>query len=580
VRLRAAQQLFLSYLVLVGVVIAALSIGADSVLRNQLIQISSEDLRRELLLGRSLYENVPELAADSVADLLGALSGRRVTIVAPDGAVTGDSQVASGELHLVENHGARGEIQRAFAGELGYDLRSSQTVGIEHLYMAVQTGRGDVIRFAVPTADLDLTLSRVQRTIFSVGAGALVLALAFSIGFSLMLTRRVRGIGVVAREMTHGDLSRRVPRREGDELGDLGDALNTLADELQRRLAQLEGERFEMQALIDSMAEGVLAFSADGLLHRANPAARRIFSLPAHPTGTQPEAVDRRPDFLRIVSEALAGESVSPTELSHGTRQLLVTGHPLPQGGAVLVFLDVSELRRLEGVRRDFVANASHELKTPLTAIRGYSETLLEDDLPLLLRRQFAETVRLNADRLQRIIDDLLDLSRLESGGWKVEPERLELEVVGREVWSAIEAVADAKRIDFRVELADGCHHVRADPDGLRQILTNLFSNAYRYTPDGGSLTLRARCPAGLDAAAPYGRVTVEVVDTGAGIPAQHLPRIFERFYRVDPARSRVEGGTGLGLSIVKHLVEAHGGQVSAESTIGGGTTIRFTLPR
>jgi two-component system, OmpR family, phosphate regulon sensor histidine kinase PhoR len=578
VRLRAAQQLFFSYLVLIGVVVAALSLGADSVLRNQLIQIATEDLRRELLLGRTLHENVPELGPDSVANLLGLLSGRRVTIVDPDGTVIGDSRVPTAELHQVENHGARVEIRDAVAGRIGYDLRPSSTVGDEHLYLAVRTARDDVIRFAVPTAELDETLNRVQRTIFTVGAAALVLALAFSTAFSFMLTRRVRAIGAVAREMTHGDLSRRVPRREGDELGDMADALNTLADELQRRLAQLEGERFEMQALIDSMTEGVLAFGGDGLLRRANPAAQRIFSRPAEPTALQPESVDRRPEFLRIVNSALAGESVSPTELSHGARQLIVSAHPLPQGGAVLVYLDVSELRRLEGVRRDFVANASHELKTPLTAIRGYSETLLDDELPPNLRRQFADTVRINAERLQRIVDDLLDLSRLESGGWRAEPERVDLEEIGREVWASIAAVGDGKRITFSVELADGCRYVFADPAGLRQILINLFSNSYRYTPDGGSLTLRSRRPDGARSPGPPA-VQVEVVDTGAGIPAQHLTRIFERFYRVDPARSRMEGGTGLGLSIVKHLVEAHGGQVMADSEVGRGTTIRFTLP-
>jgi two-component system, OmpR family, phosphate regulon sensor histidine kinase PhoR len=597
-RLRAAQQLFLSYLALIAVVVVALSIGADSTLRRHLTATATADLERELLLGRTLYENVPELSPDSVADLLGALSGRRVTIVAPDGTVLGDSRVASADLSGIANHADRPEIRGALAGRLGHDQRLSPTIGTDHLYLALPTARGDVVRFAFPTAELQTAIRRVQGTIYTVGATALLLALLFSFGFSLLVTRPLRVIAGVAREMAGGDLARRLRIRRGDELGDLADALDALADELSRRLAQLEHERAEMQALIDSMSEAVLAFGPDGRVRRANPAARSIFSLPPDPRGLQPEAVARRADFLRLVQRATGGESIAPTELTYQGRSLLVSAHPLPPGGAVVVLLDVSELRRLEGVRRDFVANASHELKTPLTAIRGYSETLLDEDLPAELRTQFAETVKANADRLQRIVDDLLDLSRLESGGWRIAPERVNLEELAHEVWASSEPAAPEKQLRFRVELDDDCRFVTADPGGLRQILANLFSNAFRYTPEGGSIVLRAHRLDGRSGAflarrprsamtsgsapeelANLPRMVVEVSDTGTGIPSQHLPRVFERFYRVDPARSRVEGGTGLGLAIVKHLVEAHGGRIEAHSELGHGTTIRFTMP-
>jgi two-component system, OmpR family, phosphate regulon sensor histidine kinase PhoR len=588
VRLRAAQQLFLTYVLLIAVVVAALSFGIDSMLRRQLTGIATEDLRRELLLGRSLYEALPDAPADSLAAVLAQLSGRRVTIIAPDGQVIGESRLPEDALPEVENHLNREEVVDAVAGRMGYAIRESPTVGDEHLYLAVRTARNDVIRFAFPTTELRATLRRVQRTIVAVGLGALLLAVAFSFAFSAALTRRIRAVGGVARGITQGDLSRRVGSGYGDELGDLGDALDALADELQRRLTELEDERAEMQALIDSMAEAVLAFDSDGLLRRANPAARRFFSLPAEAQGIPAEAVARRLDFLRIVNRAVGGEAILPVELSHNGRQLLAGAHPLPAGGAVLVFLDVSELRRLEGVRRDFVANASHELKTPLTAIRGYSETLLEEDLPPTLRRQFAETVRANADRLRRIIDDLLDLSRLEAGGFRVELAEVDLEHAGREAWDSLDLATDQKSVRFRLDLPLSCRTVNADPSAMGQILTNLFSNAYRYTPDGGCVTLRVRCvPAAGDTDTPesgassvsLGRVIVEVEDTGSGIAPQHRTRIFERFYRVDPARSRGEGGTGLGLAIVKHLVEAHGGQVEAVSELGRGTTIRFSLP-
>ncbi|HEX8432264.1 MAG TPA: ATP-binding protein, partial [Longimicrobium sp.] len=360
-----------------------------------------------------------------------------------------------------------------------------------------------------------------------------------------------------------------------------GDALDTLAGELQRRLRQLEGERAEMQALIDSMAEGVIAFGAAGKVQRANPAARRLFSIVGDPRGLAPHDVARRPAFLEVVRRALAGEQVPPAELMQEGRHLLATAQPLPGGGAVMVFLDVSPLRRLEGVRRDFVANASHELKTPLTAIRGFSETLLDEDLPPALRRQFTETVKANADRLQRIVDDLLDLSRIESGGFRVQPEIVSINELAHEAVAPSRATVDARRVHVLGDVPPECEYVLADPSALRQVLANLIGNAIRYVPEGGTVVVGARWLAPErgpeDATGPW--IEISVSDNGAGIPAEHLPRIFERFYRADAARSREEGGTGLGLSIVKHLVEAHGGTVEAESEVGRGTTIRFTLP-
>jgi signal transduction histidine kinase len=282
---------------------------------------------------------------------------------------------------------------------------------------------------------------------------------------------------------------------------------------------------------------------------------------------------------------------VPATDLTVDGRSLLATAQPLPAGGAVMVFLDVSQLRRLEGVRQDFVANASHELKTPLTAIRGYSETLLDPDLPPELRRRFAETVRANAERLQRIVDDLLDLSRLESGGWRVQPEIVSVADLADDAWGGCREQAEKKQVRLTVRVPHEAEFVYADPSALRQILSNLLGNSLRYVPEGGAIEVAARPVAGPalesgrpsggrgDAAPHGGWICVEVRDTGAGIASSHLPRIFERFYRADAARSREDGGTGLGLAIVKHMVEGHGGSVQAESLLGVGTTIRFTLP-
>ena len=321
------------------------------------------------------------------------------------------------------------------------------------------------------------------------------------------------------------------------------------------------------------MAEGVVAFDAEGSVRRANPAAREIFSLGTARDGMPLEMVSRRREFIQLVAGVRAGSAVGAVEMTQADRQLIVTGQPLPDGGGVLVVLDVSELRRLEGVRRDFVANASHELKTPLTAIQGYAETLTESDTPEPLRLQFAETIRANAIRLRRIVDDLLDLSRIESGGWRAHPEPVSLGQLAREAWAGFAERAAERGIRLVVDADPGADSAVADPGALRQVFGNLFSNALRYTEEGGAIGVR------ISAGAEDGMRRVSVRDTGAGIPTAHLPRIFERFYRVDPARSRADGGTGLGLAIVRHLIEAHGGSVSAESELGRGTTITFTLP-
>jgi two-component system, OmpR family, phosphate regulon sensor histidine kinase PhoR len=572
-RWRTHHKLFLSYSLLVATVVLILVLGVDRALRQPLLDQAKVDLLRELALGREIYDAAPGADPDSLARHLSQVVGHRVTVIAPDGVVLGESDVPPGALDQLDNHAGREEVRQALATGAGTAVRWSVSVNADLLYAAARTGRGDVIRFAVGIEQIDRAVGRVRTQILQVGAGALVLAVAFSLAFSLAATRRLRRIRNVALAMAGGDLGARVRPAQRDELGDLGGALDTLAAELQRRLGQLEGEREEMTALIDSMAEGVLAVGPDGGLRRANPAARAIFGLPGEVAGVRPEVIARRKPFLDLVQTALGGSTVPATEISHDGKDLLATAQPLPSGGAVLVFLDISELRRLEGVRRDFVANASHELKTPLTAIRGYSETLLDDDVDPELRRRFTRTIHDHATRLQHILDDLLDLSRIESGGWTLEPAVVDIEHAARAAWHPLADGAARRDIDLEFRLAEGARRVTADPGALRQIFANLLSNALRYSPDGAAIQVRTD---GAD----DGTVRLEVVDAGSGIPPEHLHRIFERFYRVDPARSREEGGTGLGLAIVRHLVERHGGGVEAQSEPGHGTTIRFTLPR
>ena len=576
-KLRVHHKLFLSFSSLVAVVILALSLGVDITLREPLIQQAKEDLRRELALGAEVVERFPEVAPDSLARRIASLIGHRVTLMEPDGRVVGDSGMEPDQVPLMDDHSFRPEVVDARRDGEGVSVRYSTSVDTDLIYAARVLSDGRTLRFAMSTTAIDRSVAGVRRQILAVGGVALGLAALFSLAFSLAVTRPLRWMRAGAARMADGDLSARIGLGRSDELGDLGTALDRLADQLERRLGQLEGEREEMRALIDSMAEGVLALDRKGTVRRANPAAQAIFGLSSDPRGLGPQEVARRKGFLKLVEGALGGEEVATTELRYGDRHLLATARPLPRGGAVLVFLDTTELRRLEGVRRDFVANASHELKTPLTVIRGHAETLLDDDLPPPLRRRFTERLHANAERLQAILEDLLDLSRIESGGWRVNPEPVSLDILAREAWMPFTGSAEARGLTFQVVADPDATEVEADRGALLQVYTNLFSNALRYTPDGGGIQVRIAPLAGGPSAGGGARVSVS--DTGPGIAEPHLSRIFERFYRADQSRSRDDGGTGLGLAIVRHLVERHGGTVGAESEVGKGTTIHFTLP-
>ncbi len=570
-RLLTHHKLFLSYTALVLAVILILIAGVDSAVRPPMLARAAEDLGREVALGAEIYDTNEGSDSDSLARYLSDITGHRITIIARDGRVLGDSGVPPHEVPLLENHASREEVRMSLLNGEGTAVRRSASIDADLLYAAALTDRGDVIRFAVGVEQIDEAVAAVRGQILIIGIIAVLIAAAMSAVLSVAATRPLRRMREIATAMAAGDLTRRVHTSRRDEIGDLGRSLDTLSAELQKRLGQLEMERAEMSALVDSMTEGVVAFAADGTIRRANPAARRIFGISGDVERASPEVVTRKKEYIDIIERALDGESVSAIELEADRRHLIATAQPLPGGGAVLVLVDITELRHLEDVRKDFVANASHELKTPLTAIRGYSETLLNGDLPDDLRERFTNTLNSNVARLQMLIDDLLDLSRIEAGGWTLEFEQLELADVARDAWHPISALAAEKDVTIQLEIDDSAREIVADRAALQQILSNLFSNAVRYSPSSGIVIFAAERT--------NGEVHVQVRDSGSGIPSAHLTRIFERFYRVDPARSRVQGGTGLGLAIVRHLVEQHGGRVWAESAPGKGTTIHFVLP-
>jgi two-component system phosphate regulon sensor histidine kinase PhoR len=380
------------------------------------------------------------------------------------------------------------------------------------------------------------------------------------------------------------------------EIQDVARGISRAAGELRDRHGREVRERSELAGLVEAVSEGILQIDAEGRVTRANRASRHLLRLPEDPEGQPVGTLFRSAELREIMEAGAEGRPTESAEVVVDEQRILVSVSPQGDGGAVATFVDLTDLRRLEEVRRDFVANASHELKTPLTSIRGYTETLLGGGLPESEQSQFLITISRNAERLQRIVDDLLDLSRLEAGRWTPELENVDVLKAAESCWLGFADRAADQGVAFRVE-AETDVRARADRRGLEQIFTNLYDNALRYTGEGGRIRVTTRLqekepgdgaaprtgPAPAAQAAGRGRegpwVVTEVADSGAGIPRDALSRIFERFYRVDPARSRAEGGTGLGLSIVRHLLESMGGGVDARSELGKGTILRIWLP-
>jgi two-component system, OmpR family, phosphate regulon sensor histidine kinase PhoR len=383
---------------------------------------------------------------------------------------------------------------------------------------------------------------------------------------NLRLAARIRAIS----EPALGDLA---------EIHALRNTLAAVLEELDMRTRLSESEQYRVLGLFESVTEGIIQVTPDARFLHVNAAARALLGLPVHAEGSSVASLVRNVDLRTVIERAARGEDIPPTEVVLDTRQLLVSPQRMRSGrservSVVIGVVDLTELRRLETVRRDFVANVSHELKTPLTSIRGYAETLLADDVPADTRKQFLDVIYRNASRLQRTVDELLDLSRLQSGGWRPDLQEVDVGEIASDVWSQCETRAAEKKISFAID--GGGARVVADPDGLRHVLSNLFDNAIRYTREGGSVRMTVH-PSANGHQKDYIEIAVE--DNGVGIPSEALPRIFERFFRVDPARSRQMGGTGLGLSIVKHLVDRMSGEVTAESELGKGTTITVRLP-
>lgn len=413
-------------------------------------------------------------------------------------------------------------------------------------------------------------LARVRRDIVIAGLAVIFVGVGVSRVLARGVAKPIEELRDVARALADGDLTRRPALAGPGEVGELGQALRTLAEQLEARRQALRSEQELLVALTESLNEGVIAVDARQQVVRINETARQVLRI-REPVPFPADFLPRDRSLREALDAVLSGSEALPGEVRVDERTLSLTARPLPDGGAVLALYDLTPFRRLEAVRRDFVANVSHELRTPLTVITGFVETLQDEELPPDLRRQFLGMAAGNVRRMQRIVDDLLDLSRIESGGWLPNPVEQDIAQIAAEIVSPLASAAEAKQVALRVQLDPHATTIYADATATRQILSNLAENALRHTMTG-EVVIFTEAADGGD--------WLGVRDTGIGMSADHLPRIFERFYRADPGRSREAGGTGLGLAIVRHLAEAHGGRVRAESAPGVGTTIAAFFPR
>ena len=518
-----------------------------------------------------------------ITDTLSSNSSARITLILPDGTVAGDSDKASSEMG---NHRDRPEIKNALAGHVGQSMRYSNTLRKNMMYVAVPVlvdGRAiGVVRTAMPLTDMDQLIDAVQHRIILGGLIILFLAAVLSLIVSRRISRPLERIKDGAKRFAAGDFSHRLQTLGSAEITSLAETMNQMAEQLEERLQTVIKEKNQREAVLSSMVEGVLAVDTDGHIISLNKAAAKFFQVvhPEDAPGRTIEEVFRNVKLQKFIGSVLKGQETLECELTvqhtavyhlqaRGTNLLGVQGKRI---GAVVVFNDVSRLRRLENLRSDFVANVSHELKTPITSIKGFIETLIDGAMndPVEADR-FLKIVAKHADRLNAIIDDLLTLSRLEQGS----QEEMELQQAGLAglMSSAVEVCshrAGKKEITIQVECPDNLT-VRVNPPLIEQALINLIGNAVKYSAEEKTVTVRATRETD--------GITLSVADQGYGIAPEHLERLFERFYRVDKGRSRQEGGTGLGLAIVKHIAQAHGGTVSVKSTFGKGSTFSIFLP-
>ena len=538
---------------------------------------------------------VPGLLLHATVRELSHQARLRITVIKQDGTVLSDSAVPAGGLTHVDNHLARPEVAQALASGRGMDIRASQTTGERTYYVArllseqapLQPGV-PVIRLGLPLTSIDERVRHIQQDLVTAFGAAFLLAMVLSLWVSRNLTKPLSEMAAAARQLAAGTPGIRLIVSSSDEVGLLAQTLNQMTDQLETKIKEVSDDRAQLLAMLIAMVEGVMVLDYRGTVVQVNPALERMFALElTESRGRHYAELIRHEGLTTLVSGVLQTRSgqggeiiLSPSGRCLRVEASIAGGSREQEACAVFVFHDITELRRLEKIRKDFVANVSHELRTPLTSIKGYVEALLDGgkDDPTTAAA-FLEIIMRQSNRLNLILDDLLQLSQIESGQVLFRREPVELRALLERTVAVIKPLADKKHHTIELLLPEEYVVVEGDEERLAQVFINLLENAVKYTPDQGRISMTIRHATQSRSVSARPMIEVLVADSGIGIPEADRPRVFERFYRVDKARSRELGGTGLGLAIVKHIVEAHNGHVWVEGNAPRGSRFVVHLP-
>ena len=521
---------------------------------------------------------------DAISDQIGRDLNLRVTIIESSGRVLGDSELEGRVLQEIENHADRPEIKQALSSGFGERIRFSATINKEMLYMAMPFGgsqeRG-IIRLSLPLSKIELISKPIKKIIGFSLLMVFILAMTINYFTSAYISKPIRQIAQTAKRIAQGDFSKSNVFYLNDEIGDLGNAFNEMSEQLEARMQEMRLSHSRLEAVLLSMIEGVLVVDLRGEILLMNHALKDFFQIKNDVAGKNAIEVIRNPKIVEIIDHAVKSSCrldsceikiVSPEEKVLSVHATPVLKDKKPEG-AILVFHDKTNVQRLEKIRQDFVANVSHELKTPIASIKGYAETLLEGALNDPENAQpFLKIIYDDSERIAALIDDLLNLSKIESGKLKMNLKSLDLFPIIEKVVKSMRPQSFEKSIHIDIETPEKCSPILADGTRMTQVFCNLIDNAIKYNRTNGKIRVKV--------AEDDKRVKIRISDNGIGIPRADLPRLFERFYRIDKGRSRELGGTGLGLSIVKHIIMAHDGEITVKSTLGQGTTFTMIFPK
>ncbi|MGG4036179.1 ATP-binding protein [Paenibacillus cisolokensis] len=594
---------FRARLTLIMIVLIGLSVTASGLMMGQIFKDShlaelEDNMVREmkLILAKTEWRTGPEQELfayfTNEATALKEITGARVTFIRGDGTVLGDSDH---EPQTMDNHADRIEVREAYEKGVGRTIRYSDTLKQNLLYVAIPAGEGEdagIVRLAMSLKTVEKSIFRMWAVLIAGLAVLFVAAALISYRVALGMTRPLEQITKVAQRIKNMDYRARVKVGKRSEIGELGHAINTMAESLQVQMERIRRNESQLESVLANMINGIVMIDANGRIVLMNRRAEEVLGVKAGElTGKHFSEMRQQYELARMIQDAMDNKEHLREEITFyfpEERLLELNLVPFRQdgdefGGVLLVVQDVTAIRRLERMRSEFVANVSHELKTPIAAVKGFAETLLGgavDDPETA--RAFLQIIFDESDRLNRLIGDILELSKIESRRVPLQFSPVELSSFLERTVEVVKTEAARKSIALELKCEQDLY-VEADEDRLRQIMMNLLANGINYTPEGGKVTVIAEAIAANGEPAPegadYERVRIRITDTGIGIPKKDLPRIFERFYRVDKARSRSSGGTGLGLSIVKHLVELHKGTISVDSVVGKGTTFTLELP-